>query len=271
LLADVRLYANHHYRDGKAGLFKTLSQQERIFVPDVRHSAALAKALIILEATDDDHVAKLFRFVIDCALDPTTFESRIPNHAEILAAVDTLMRNPRLRDPTLDDSKLDKARQTHEAALLQMHRPLGLEGQKETSSPAGLFFDSVAGEHMAPYYTWWALDCYGSAMLSSGNPALRSLAESSVSGLLSLETRSLDESAFPLTVDGVPDAGSTAQIAEVLARLNWTRHSQVAGRSLRFISKALADDSENLLYLPFTIWALFSLLSTVWEHGDIRM
>lgn len=257
LLTDVRNYANNHYHDGKGGLFKVLSQQDVRFVPDVRHSATLAKALMALAGGDDLRVSELLKFVVESALDLKTLDHRIPTHAEILAVTDILIQNPWLRDETLTESKLATVRQAHEVALLGLHRTLSVKAKN-----AGLFFDSVAGGHMAPYYTWWALDCYGFQMSSSNSERLRSVCESAIAGLLSLEHRSGDKSGFPIALDRPPDAGATAQIADVLARLDWDRHSDVIERSLRFVATQLIESPERSLYLPFTIWAFFCLLRT---------
>lgn len=113
LLADVRVYADCHYRDGHGGLFRVLSQQEVKLIPDVRHSATLAKAFLELPGEEDSRVTALLKYVVECALDPDRHDHRVPTHAEILAAIDILLREPRLRDKTLTASMINMAQQRH--------------------------------------------------------------------------------------------------------------------------------------------------------------
>jgi hypothetical protein len=268
MLMDVRSYLNHHYQDGKGGVFRVLSQQEERLVPDVRHSATLAKALLALSGADDSRVGKLLNFVVKGANDPQISDHRIPTHAEVLAAIECLAARP--KDPTLTNSDVTAAREIHEEGLLSLHRVLCPQGPNADDPPRGLFFDSVAGEHMAPFYTWWALDCYGLSMSASKDDRFRSVCESSIVGLLQLEQRFGQESGFPLTLDGLPDAGATAQIADLLARLDWQRHSDTIKRCLRFVTNALTDGSDKL-YWPFTIWSYFSLLSSCMKHRILRL
>lgn len=269
MLIDVRSYLNHHYQDGKGGVFKVLGQQEERLVPDVRHSATLAKALLALSGADYSRVAKLLNFVVKGANDPQISDHRIPTHAEVLAAIECLAARP--KDPTLTKRDVTAARETHEEGLLSLHRVLCPQGPNADDAPGGLFFDSVAGEHMAPFYTWWALDCYGLSMSASKDDRFRLVFESSVVGLLQLEQRFGQESGFPLTLDGLPDAGATAQIADLLARLDWQRHSDTIERCLRFVTKALNDGLSDKLYWPFTIWSYFSLLSSCMKHRTLRL
>lgn len=141
-----------------------------------------------------------------------------------------------------------------------------------TRCDPGLFFDRVAGAHMAPYYSWWALDCFGYHMIHGGSKQLRSVYDSTVAGLLSLaQPPAGGEVGFPIALDSLADAGATAQIADVLARLDWQEHSNLVTQCLHFVTRILSLSQKDPIPFPFTIWAFFSLLKTCNERGAVNL
>jgi hypothetical protein len=263
LLNDAKTYLDGHYRDGKAGLFKVLSQGDVKFIPDVRHSATMAKGLLQYSEADRRWVKSLLGFVIECAGDPQRYDHRIPTHAEILAAIRLLESVPHLCGSETTPEMLSKIRTSHEEQLLALYTPI-------SNSSAGLFIDTKAGSYMAPYYTWWTLDCYGIDLKESSNADTRSVYSATITGLLSFKIQTgSNECAFPLSTNELPDAGATAQIAEVLARQGFEFHSDVILSSLQFIVRTLRSTNKENVFCPYMLWSFLSLLKICNDQGVI--
>ncbi|MCP4580824.1 MAG: toll/interleukin-1 receptor domain-containing protein [candidate division Zixibacteria bacterium] len=262
LLNNTRSYLDYHCRDGKGGLFTERSQGEIDFKPDVRHSATLAKALLEYSGTDDARLVSLLKFVLECALNPKKDDYRVPTLSEILAAMSILISLPELRDPSIELSTINKVIHIHEEKLLSMFKPVAGKTPASESeiNHAGFFFDPVAGSHMAPYYTWWALDCYGLCLQTSKRNLLNSTYKSSLAGLLSLEIPiASNESGFPLFTNGLPDIGATAQIIDILSRQSFHNHQDLIKRGIRYITRVLCSDEVKVDF-PFMLWAFFDTL-----------
>ena len=265
LLSDARNYLHNHFHKGKAGLWYVKSQLDLSHHPDVRHSATFAKALVQYGGESYDRIRSALSYVLKCANDPTEYDHRVPTHAEILGCIELLTWRPELRTRGISTSRLAGARGVHEEGLLAVLRPIICP--PSTLRRPALFFDPGAVDHMAPFYTWWALDAYGIALLSSKHPKARRAARAAIEGLLSFEQRLDDSSSgFPLTSGGPCDVGATAQIAEVLYRLDPKRHADLAQRSLRYIVRALVEPVHDV-YFPYTLWALFTLAERIYLDG----
>jgi hypothetical protein len=228
LLIEGKEYLYRHYRDGEVGRIIITSQREKPeYAPiafHIRHTATFGKGLLEYPDEPEERIIKAFKTVYSKSQNA---EARVPTQAETLSVLSILRSQPKLRGADIEDYHLESAIAVQEKRLLD--RLIHRKGEY-------FFEDTNATYKSSPFYTWWALYCYGLCMKNSKKDYLRDAYNKVLHGILSLEKKIDDkQSGFPLLIKEEPMIGMTAALAEILVTLEEKKVRDLILRCLNYI------------------------------------
>jgi hypothetical protein len=247
LLTSARSYLLRHF-DGKgAGVIRQTAEGQRIYI-DVRHSATFAKAMLEFRNEPVKAIKKATEFSI---LNYHLSDGRITSHAEVYHLLGLVKSNPQLKSKKIDQSSTRNCQSDLENKILHMIKTIKIDNQSV----------KLVGEsrqwHMSPYYSWWVLDAAGGALLKSDNKKIAKLTFEILKGLDSLKIKNPDDTiGLPISLEGSPDIGASAQIGEVLLRFSPKKYSQTINSIAKFLQSRITSQYLNQYVHHEFLWAI---------------
>jgi hypothetical protein len=127
----------------------------------------------------------------------------------------------------------------------------------EREGRKGKLFGHKGQEHMSAYYSWWVLDACGELLLESDCYDVRNLVGEILDNLGMLIMENSDSTfGYPLTLHGIPDAGATAQIGEIMLRFRSIKKDNKNDLILEFVLKMISERNLNIYKHHEFLWAV---------------
>jgi TIR domain len=247
LLVLARNYLMRHYDGRGAGLIRRTAEGERIFT-DVRHTASFVKAMLQLRFEPIEQVKRAIEFPL---LNFGLNDGRLSSYAEVYHLIGLLSVYPELQSPSITRQLIQDLKNLIENRITEMSHDFKIDG--DTARLLG----HQSQWHMSPYYSWWVLDASGDLLLQSDNLKTKRVVAEVLKGLEKLRVVNKDDSiGFPLSLEGSPDLGATAQIAEVLLRLSPKEYFEIADKVVDFITHRISREFLDRYSHHELLWAV---------------
>ena len=247
LLSLARLYLMNHFDGRGAGLFRSSAEGDVIKL-DVRHSAAFVKAMLQLDYGQLEAIRQATSFALH-HFDLT--DQLLSSYAEVYHLIGLGETHPDLLHIDVSPERLREITSDIETKLLQHTHHL-----RVGNSSATLLGHSKQ-LHMLPHYSWWILDACGTQMAKSDDARIRRLLTEVLLGLDQLRIVNDDGSvAYPLSLDGPCDIGTSAQIGELLIRFRREEYLERADSVAAYLRRSLAPNSLSEYVHHDLLWAV---------------
>lgn len=247
LLTSARNYLLRHF-DGKgAGVIRQTAEGQRIYI-DVRHSATFAKAMLEFRSEPVNAIKKAIEFAL---LNYHLSDDRLSSHAEIYHLLGLVQSSPQLRSKKIDQHSINKCQSYIEDKILRLAQTIKIDNKSV----------KLIGEsrqwHMSPYYSWWLLDAAGEFLIKSDNKKISRLTFDILKGLNSLVIKNPDDTiGLPVSLEGSPDIGASAQIGEILLRFSPQKYSHTINSIAEFLQNRMTAEYLNQYKHNEFLWAI---------------
>jgi len=247
LLAHAQNYLIRHFDGRGAGVIRSTAEGERIYT-DVRHSAAFAKAMLEFKNQPLEKTRKAIEFALS---NIHLSDQRIPSFGEIYHLIGLVKAYPELRSQKITPHFIRECQSEVEARIIEIARICN------DNRVSGRLVGHSNQWHMAPYYSWWLLDACGELMVESDDEEIQKLTHQILKGLNSLEISNNDGSAgYPLSLEGSPDLGASAQIGELLLRFSPHEYTESINLIANFLCKRITlEYLKEYIHHEF-LWAI---------------